>query len=200
MNQKAQKGENLEILLRSPKTVFTAADVALLWHENNRKAINNRLKKYAAAGKLIRVHYGIYAKDTDYNRFELSTRIYTPAYVSFETILTNTGINFQYYGNIFVASYINRQLTIDNQAITLVRMKDYVLSDSTGIDHSAGYAAASPERALLDRLYISKDYHFDNLNNINWEKIFTILPIYQNKRLEKKVNTLFTLSKRSLNK
>ena len=70
-------------------------------------------------------------------------------------------------------------------------MKDYVLSNTVGIKHADGIATATKERAFLDRIYISKDYHFDNLDVLAWDKVFEILPIYHNKRMEKKVKTYF---------
>lgn len=178
--------------MRSPKTIFSTKDASLLWNENDNSTVTDRLKKYVKAGKLVRAHRGIYAKDQHYDRFELATRIYTPAYISFETVLTREGVNFQYYGNIFVASYINREIAVGEQTITFVRMKDYVLSNTTGIEHKEGYAIATRERAFLDRVYVSKDYHFDNLTNLNWDKVFEVLPIYHNKRLENKVKEYFT--------
>ena len=191
MDKKPTKGEFIEILLRSPQTIFSTKDVVLLWGEQNESAVRVRLNYYAKTGKLIRIHRGFYAKDTNYNRFELATRIYTPSYISFETVLTREGVNFQYYGNIFVASYINREINVGEQKITFVRMKDYVLSNTIGIEHKGGYAIATRERAFLDRVYVSKDYHFDNLANLNWDKVFEILPIYHNKRLDKKVKEYF---------
>lgn len=187
MDNKPTKGEYLEVLLRSPKTIFSSKDVSLLWGEESDEVIKKRLNKYVTAGKLIRVRRGIYAKDKNYDRFELATRINTPSYISFETVLTREGVNFQYYGNIFIASYINREITIGDQKITFVRMKDYVLTNTTGIEHTDGIAIATKERAFLDRVYVSKDYHFDNLRSLDWSKIMEILPIYNNKRLEKKI-------------
>ncbi len=187
MNTKPSKGNFLEILLRSPKTVFSIQDVALLWGESESTTITNRLKKYVAVGKLIRVRHGLYAKDEKYDRYELATRIYTPSYISFETVLTREGVNFQYYGNIFVASYLNREIEAGEQKITSVRMKRSVLSDTTGINHINDVAWATKERAFLDRLYVTKEYHFDNLNALDWDKVFEILPVYGNKRLEKQV-------------
>jgi len=191
MDKKPTKGEYLETLLRSPKTIFSIQDVSLMWGEENEITISIRLNKYVKAGKLIRVRRGLYVKDKNYDRFELATRIYTPSYVSFETVLTREGVNFQYYGNVFTASYINREISVGEQKITFVRMKDYVLSNTTGIEHKEGYAIATRERAFLDRVYVSKDYHFDNLANLNWDKVFEILPIYHNKRLDKKVKEYF---------
>ena len=191
MDNKPTKGKYLEVLLRSPKTIFSSKDVSLLWGEGSDEVIKKRLNKYVTAGKLIRVRRGLYAKDKNYNRFELATRINTPSYISFETVLTREGVNFQYYGNIFVASYLNREVSVGEQKITFVRTKDYVLSNTTGIEHKDGYAIATRERAFLDRIYVSKDYHFDNLANLNWDKVFEILPIYHNKRLDKKVKEYF---------
>lgn len=191
MDNKPTKGEYLETLLRSPKSIFSIRDVALMWGEENNKTISMRLNKYVKAGKLIRVRRGLYAKDKNYDRFELATRIYTPSYVSFETVLTREGVSFQYYGNIFVASYVNREITTGDQKITFIRMKDYVLSNIAGIENKAGYSIATKERAFLDRVYVSKDYHFDNLASLDWNKVFKIVPIYYNKRLEKKVKEYF---------
>jgi predicted transcriptional regulator of viral defense system len=191
MDNKPTKGEYLEILLRSPKTIFSTKDVILLWGEQTESAVRVRLNYYAKTGKLIRVHRGFYAKDKNYDRFELATRIYTPSYISFETVLTREGVNFQYYGNIFVASYVNREINVGEQKITFVRTKDYVLSNTVGVEHKEGYAIATRERAFLDRVYVSKDYHFDNLANLNWDKVFEILPIYHNKRLDKKIKEYF---------
>jgi hypothetical protein len=187
MDKIPTKGEYLEVLLRSPQTIFSTKDAALLWNENDNSVVTDRLKKYVKAGKLVRPYRGLYAKDQNFNKFELATRIYTPSYISFETVLTREGVNFQYYGNIFVASYVNREINVGDQKITFVRTKDYVLSNTNGIEHKEGYAVATRERAFLDRLYVSKDYHFDNLRSLDWNKVMEILPIYNNKRLEKKI-------------
>jgi len=191
MTEKPTKGQYIETLLRSPKTVFSVGDIAMLWGEKGSNAVRVRLSDYVKNGKLIRVHHGIYAKDKNYDRFELATRIYTPAYISFETILTRAGINFQYYENIFVASYVTREIEADGQKISFIRMKDYVLSDTAGILHINDTATATKERAFLDRIYTSKDYHFDYLDVLDWDKVFKILPIYRNKRMNKKIQEYF---------
>lgn len=191
MDNNIKKGQYFDVLLRSPKTVFSTKDIALLWREKTESSVRVRLSQYAKKGKLIRLCRGIYAKDKDYDRFELATRIYTPSYISFETVLTRTGVNFQYYSNIFVASYITREIEVDGQKISFVKMKDYVLSNTIGIEHVNDVAMATRERAFLDRIYVSKDYHFDHLDVLNWDKVFEILPIYCNKRMNKKVEEYF---------
>ena len=191
MDKKPTKGEYISVLLRSPKTIFSTKDIALLWGNKAETAARMRLSQYAKNGKLIRVRQGIYAKDKNYNRFELATRIYTPSYISFETVLTRSGINFQYYETIFVASYVTREIKVDGQNISFIKIKNYVLSNIKGIEHSNNVAIATKERAFLDRIYVSKDYHFDNLDNLDWDKVFDILPIYRNKKMEKRVEKYF---------
>ena len=197
MDNKPTKGQFIEILLRSPKTVFSTKDIALLWGETGETNVRVRLSSYVKNGKLVRVHRGIYAKDKNYDRFELATRIYTPSYISFETVLTRAGVNFQYYGNIFVASYVTREIEADGQKISFLRMKDYVLSNTIGIENINDVYIATKERAFLDRIYVSKDYHFDHLDVLDWDKVFKILPIYRNKRMDKKVGEYFKYYKES---
>ncbi|PIR73432.1 MAG: hypothetical protein COU40_02460 [Candidatus Moranbacteria bacterium CG10_big_fil_rev_8_21_14_0_10_35_21] len=70
-------------------------------------------------------------------------------------------------GNIFVASYVTREIEVGGQKINFVRMKDYVLSNTIGIEQRDNVAVATKERTFLDRIYISKDYHFDHSLIIN---------------------------------
>jgi len=191
MDTKPTKGQYVEIVLRSPKTIFSIKDIALLWGAKAEVNVRKRLSYYVKNNKLLRVHHGIYAKDKSYDRFELATKIYTPAYISFETVLTRTGINFQYYSTIFVASYITREIQVDNQKISFIRMKDYVLTDTIGIEQNNNIPIATKERAFLDRVYVSKDYHFDNVDVLNWDKVFEIVPIYRNKNMEKRVGQYY---------
>lgn len=178
-------------ILRSPKTVITFKDVSLIWGDTDRQAAIAGVNYYVKTGQLYRIRRGIYAKDKKYNYQELATRIFTPSYVSFETVLTQAGINFQYYDKIFAASYLTREIIIDDQTYVYKKLKDYVLADPSGILHINETSIASAERAVLDTLYINKDYHFDNLRPLNWEKVFELLPLYKNKRLEKKIQEYY---------
>ena len=174
-------------LLRSKETVFTTKDAALLWKEGDPTSIKQRLYRYAKAGKLFRIRGGIYAKDDQYNKYELATNIYTPAYISFETVLRNEGIIFQYYSQTFVASYIKRDLVIGANTYVYKSVPRRVLLNPAGIHSGETYAIASAERAFLDTLYVYKSYFFDNLRSINWDKVYELLPLYESPRLTKEV-------------
>ena len=186
-------------LMRSKNTIFTTKDVALLWGETNVTFVTKKLYRYIKAGKLYSVRKGIYAKGATYEKYELATKICTPSYISFETVLAKAGVVFQFYNQIFVASYLTRELVIDNQVYSLKKIRDSLLINKTGIDVKENYFIASPERALLDVLYLNKEYYFDNLNSINWNKVEEILPIYGgNKRMQAKIKKLRLATQKGL--
>ena len=178
-------------LYRAKNSVFSTKDLALLWGETNPARLKTRIYRYVKAGKLYHIKRGFYAKDENYNEFELAVRMYTPSYISFETVLCEAGAIFQFYKTVFIASYLNRQLTIDGNVYSYRKIKDSILTHSIGLNIADNYTIASPERAFLDTLYLNASYHFDNVSVLDWEKVFEILPIYSNKRLEKEVNGYF---------
>ena len=181
------KGNYLTSILRSPKTVFTYKDIVLLWNESASDAARVRLNYYLKKGYLCRIRKGLYAKNENYDRLELATRILTPSYVSFETVLAKEGLIFQYYEPVFVASYATRTITIEGQTYSFRKIKNEVLVNSIGIENIRETSLATKERAFLDMLYANGDYHFDNLRSLDWKRVFEILPIYDNKRMSKKV-------------
>lgn len=187
-------------LMRLKNTIFTTKDVSLFWNEPRVDFVRKKLYRYLKSGKIKSVRKGIYAKDKNYNKYELASKIFTPAYISFETVLAKAGVIFQFYGQIFVASYLTRELTIDGQNYSFKKIKDSILTNRIGIETKDNYFIASPERALLDIIYLNKDYHFDNLANINWDKVLEILPIYGgNKRMAVKIKKYREAAEKGLN-
>jgi len=59
-----------------------------------------------------------------------------------------------------------------------------------GLEHKKRYTIASVERAICDRIYLSKNYYFDDLSDIDFEKLEEISKIYNNKRVILEVNKL----------
>jgi len=190
-----QKGEYITTVLRSPKTVFTFKDLALLWNEAGSHLSRVRINYYVKNGKIIRLRRGIYAKDKNYNKLELATKIITPAYVSFETVLAAAGIVFQYYDKIFVASYLTRDIICDHQIYSFRKIKALILTNNLGIENKNERSIATPERAFLDTLYLNRDYHFDNLTPLNRDLLFNLLPLYGNQRMERKLRELFKMGR-----
>lgn len=192
-----RKGSHLGALLRSGKTVFSSRDVDLLWGGADTSKNRVKLHYFVERGELYRIRRGFYAKDREYNRLELATRIFTPAYVSFETVLVRAGLVFQYYKSITVATYLSREITCDGQPFRFRKVKDTVLTDPSGIEVSGEFSMATAERAFLDTLHLIGEYHFDNLSPLDWEKVFELVPLYGNQRLRRAVEALYRQSQQS---
>lgn len=180
----------LKTILKSEQTVFTFKDLLLAWNVDAGIA-RRRISYYLQTGGLYAIRRGIYAKDRNYDRLELATRIYTPAYISFETVLGSAGITFQYYDRIFVASYQSKELIVGGQAFVFRRLKSSILLNSSGVENRRNYAIATPERALLDVVYLNREYHFDNLSPVNWDTVFEIAPIYETKKVIERINQYY---------
>ncbi len=175
---------------KSDKTVWTFKELLM----QNQKQIGNfaRNMSYAiTAGNMYHIRKGLYSKDKSYNKAEMSTKIYKPAYVSFETVLQAEGVVFQNYNSIKVATYKTLDIVADRQKINFRKIKDTALLNHEGLIKHGSYYVASKERAILDTLYLNKKYHFDNLRDTDWDKIKKLVKIYENKNLEREVERLY---------
>ncbi len=185
------KNSDILEILRSNRTVFSFKDILLFSGEEKPNLLRRRLYYYTKNGMLYHIRKGLYAKDKNYDRFELATKIFTPSYISFETVLGKAGITFQIYGKIFVASYQTREITCDGQIYSFRTVRNEILINDSGMERRDNYFIASPERAFLDVLYLNRDYYFDNLSLLKWNRVYEILPVYGgNKRMEKAVKRL----------
>lgn len=178
-------------ILKSNNTVFSFKEILLASGESNPALLRRRIYSYIKNGQLYSIRRGLYAKDKNYNKLELATKIFIPAYVSFETVLAEAGVTFQHYSQIFVASYQTKEIDCDGQIFSFKKLKTNVLNNNSGIENKGFYSIASKERAFLDIVYLNKDYHFDNLSPLAWDKVFSILPMYGNKRMTKKVKQYY---------
>lgn len=176
-------------LYQSPKTILTIKDIALIWEETNTVNLLSKIKYYAKQGSLIRLTRGVFAKSKEYDVKELATSIYTPSYISFETVLREAGIIFQHHDAVFVAGPYPTTKKIGDHIITFRKLKDSVLYSALGIKNEKNYSIATPERAFLDTIYLSPKFYFDNLRSINWELCFELAEIYDNKQLIKRLAT-----------
>ena len=179
---------------QSPLTIFTTVSLALIWYETNPDNLKSKIAWYVKKGALIRLTRGVFTKDKEYNSKELANRIYTPSYVSFETVLREAGMIFQHYETVFVAAPYSREIKIGNTSIKFRKLKNEILFNSAGIINQSDYAVATPERAFLDMIYLFPKYYFDNLRPINWKKCFELVRIYNNKQLIKRIKSYQKIS------
>ncbi|WP_321332021.1 hypothetical protein [uncultured Bacteroides sp.] len=171
------------------KTVFTLTDIAMLTNESNFKSLNGKLNYYVSKGKLFRPRKGIYVK-ANYNPEELACVLYTPSYISLDYVLQKYGIIFQYDERMTAISYLSRSIEIEDRTYVYRKVKGEILVVTQGINRIENINMATPERAFLDTLYLNKDYYFDNLNPLNKELVYGLLPLYNSQALTIRVNKL----------
>ena len=176
-------------IYKSPLTVFTLNDIALVAGEGSGNTLKSRVHYYVNRKKLLAVRKGIYAKE-NYNRLELANKIYTPSYISLETVLQRENIIFQHYEVIFAVSYLSREIKSLN--IRYRKIKDNILYHPMGLIKEDDYTVASKERAFLDALYIYGSYFFDNLSPLDHDRVFTLIEeVYKVKKIEKQAKGIF---------
>jgi len=173
------------------RTVFRLRDVAMLTGETNFQSLNKKLNYHVKTGKLRNPRKGIYTKP-DYNPEELACLLYTPCYISLEYVLRRSGIIFQFDSRITVVCNLCRSIEIEGQTYLFRKIKDVLLINTAGIIRSENQInIATPERAFLDLLYLNPLYYFDNLNPLNKELVFKLLPHYQSNTMIRRVTKLF---------
>lgn len=174
-------------LYQSSKTIISNKDLALIWQENNEEKLYAKTAYYVKTKALIRLTRGVFAKNKNYNPKELASSIYTPSYISFETVLREAGLIFQHYDTIFVAARWPKTMIIDKNIFSFRKLKDSVLFNSAGVIVKDNYSIATTERAFLDMIYLFPNYYFDNLKSINWNKCNELVKIYNNQALIKRL-------------
>src|SRR3990167_883376 len=135
-------------LYKKPQTVFTLQEIALLFPEIPYGNLKKRMSYFAKSGAIKKLSRGIYAKDK-YEVLELANKIYTPSYISLETVLQKAGVTFQYYERIFAVSYLTRTIEVGNHVIEYYRIKKSILLNKKGIEEQGSVVVASAERAFL---------------------------------------------------
>lgn len=174
-------------LYKNSHSVFTLKDISFLAPEINYNNLKSRMSYAVKLGELKKLRRGIYAK-ANYNPLEVSNILFTPSYISLETVLRQAGLTFQHYDRIFAMSYMSRTIRIDQQTYEYRRLPKEVLMNKKGIRDEKGVVMASPERAFLDALYIYNHYGFDNVDPLNWELVYELSSIYGSKVLVKRVD------------
>ncbi len=169
----------LNEILRSPASVFTFSELLLMFPKTKEVNLRKQISYYCKQGSLIRLRRGIYAKDNNFDPYELAVKIYNPSYISFETVLRNEGVIFQNYSTIFVASKITRMVEVGDLKIQYIKIPDRALGNSLGLIKKDFYTIASKERAMSDILYKNKKYHFDNTSSVNTELLNSLKNIYE---------------------
>ncbi len=188
------KDNILLALYKKQQTVFTLKEISLFTPHISYANLRRRIHYAVATQKLKRIRPGVYGKE-NYNILEAVNKIYTPSYISLETVLEKEGIIFQHYTTIFACSYLTRKISVGSHEVYYRMFQKNILLNNAGIIEENGYHRATKERAFLDAVFLYKNYHFDNLHSLNWEKISDIKKIYQSSIFEKRVEEYYDQQK-----
>lgn len=183
----------LDIYKRT-ETVFTTGDIGMMQMVVKPANLKRRLSYWVRTGKLVRVRRGIFAKN-NYNPKELAIKLYKPSYISLETVLAEKGVIFQKYETLFLVSRVSREVEIGKNKIKYAKMIDRILLNTNGVENIDGVWVATVERAFLDTIYIRRNYHFDNLRPLNWEKVMELMSIYNSKTMKQRVDKYYQVYK-----
>jgi predicted transcriptional regulator of viral defense system len=179
-------------LTSSGKTVFITADLAIIWGAENKNILRVTIARAIEKGYLESIRRSVYKlKDKEIDIFELAGKLKKNSYVSFETVLAQSGIIFQWHNEIVSAS--NRNSVVKNRYGKFLyrELPEDVLLNNKGLINKGNYFIASAERALCDKVYKDGISYFDSLNEIDAEKAIEISQNYRNKRLERDIKKLF---------
>jgi len=173
---------NYNKILDSGKTVFTKKDLEKILNFKTKKALDQFLYREKKKWFLNNIYYWIYALK-NYDFFELATKIKKKSYISLETVLKKEWVIFQYYDEIFLVSDDSLEKKVWDITFKFNKIKDSVLLNQLGLEHKKN-------RAICDRIYLSKNYYFDDLFWMDFEKLEEISQIYNNKRVILEVKKL----------
>lgn len=183
--------ENIMIAISSsPRTAFNTKSIALLLNEKRDLLLTKKLNYYVQKGLLLNPRKGIYTKINP-NMEELAGLVFVPSYISLQYVLQKAGVVFQYDSAITSISYLNREIEMCGQTFRYNQVKKEIAYNLEGIERRDNINIATPERALLDMMYLNSECYFDNIDGINKRKIAQLLSIYQSPRLNERVKELF---------
>jgi len=168
-------------LLDTNKTVFKTSEFSIIFGIENKNTIKNILQRMKKSWVLYYHGMNIWSiKKTDYDRYEFASKIRKRSYISFETVLQKAWIIFQDYSNtITLASDNSLEKKIENTNYIFHKLNDKILKNPVGIKNIENkYMIASAERAICDMIYLSKNYHFDNINGLDIDRLEEIKDIY----------------------
>lgn len=172
----------IDKILQTKKTIFSYQDLEIILWIDNKNTLKKIFERMVEANIMKRIQKWLYAF-LDYNRYELAVKLKKNSYISFETVLYKEWVVFQDYADIiFLASDNTEQKEIENQQFVFLKLKNSILQNPIWLIKNGKYFIATKERAICDRLYLSKNYYFDNLENIDRELLENISKIY-NKRV-----------------
>lgn len=153
----------IDKLVEIDKLYYTISDIEKILQCDNfarkgkydRNSIYVILNRLVKKGRLIRLTTGIYILPDKYGEIErIANLLYFPSYLSFESALSKYGIiSLIPYTINFATTRKTKDIKIENYNIKYRQLKSSLFFGYKKLDN--GLFIASPEKSLLDTLYIS---------------------------------------------
>lgn len=185
---------NIELLARSNKSIFTTADLAVIWNIPNRRQLVERIKHYLRTHRLTSITKGVYAYGDKYSNLDISQKLVPFSYISLYTSAQIHGLIFQNYTTTYAMALNTKKYTLAVGNFEYHRLKSATFFNTLGLIKHNHYLLASPERTVVDCLYTYPSLSFDNLRSVDPKKLEEIAKIYNNQSLEKRVSRLIKLN------
>jgi len=159
----------------------------------NENAFKRRLKYNLKKAKLFKLRKWLYSS-VPVSQLTISqymvagSLVYSPSYLSFESVLHQAGVIFQYYDSLSFAGPYTRELQIWDQDLVFWRLPPSLLTYPIGIVTKDHITQATPERAICDILYHNKHYPLDHLpRTLDRKLLMRIATIYSTIKWQKKL-------------
>lgn len=152
---------------------------------------NKKLTYHLKHGKLFKIVKSIYSTKhpstlTDEEHLYIWSLMYRPSYLSYETILHQAGIIFQYDTTLTFAWPYTTQKYIWKHIYTFRRLPMWLLTLPLGTIRKAEIIQATPERAICDTLYQNPHFPFDHIpTSLNKDLLLQLAEIYAHTRGQK---------------
>jgi len=173
------------------QTVFNLAEIARIIGKEADRNLIAAVSYCVKSGDLIRLAKGLYALNKEYIKYELGNKLRSPSYVSFYTVLQDSGVVFQPYTSIFLAGQRSETRIINGQKFIYRKIRDDILLNPLGIKSDGLVMKAGLERAILDKIYLDGEEHFDNLRAVDWDKMKELNDqVYQRKNFKKYIQEM----------
>jgi len=183
----AEQFRKKEIKIFSPLTFQQIAGFS-------REAARSFLQRYKKKGLLINPRRGFYYfTERPPHDYELANTLYTPSYVSFETVLSEAGIIPEViYSIISATTKPTRRFGFGEKTFKYLKIKKQAF---IGYSKKEDYFVADPEKALADYLYfvaLGKKRQNDRLDfsQLRLPLVRKYAAIFENKALDNLVQKL----------
>jgi predicted transcriptional regulator of viral defense system len=162
--------------------IFSRNDIVKLFPQEPTGQINTQLHRMLVRGDLVGLKRGLYVfSGGNVDEFVLANKLYTPSYVSLESVLNTSGVIPDYASSVTSVTPITSKKfnTLLGSFSYSKLSKNLYFGYSRVLDSQSGiyYDIATPEKALLDFIYIRKirelpETRFD-MSNIDREVLFS---------------------------